>query len=103
MLMITRLTRPRLEAVIETQLGTEAMKKFVSTYDRAILEGRAQGKAEGKAEGRTELLLRQLQRRFGPLPRDVSDRLTTASIDDLDRWALRVLDAGSLDEVFAAE
>ena len=47
-LRITRLTRPKLRASIEAQLGTEAMKKFVSTYDRAIQEGEARGKVKGR-------------------------------------------------------
>jgi Domain of unknown function (DUF4351)/Putative transposase, YhgA-like len=100
-LKVTKLTRPRLNVVIEQQFGAEAMKKFVSTYDQIKLEGMAEGKAEGRAEGRAELLQRLLERRFGPLPRDVSDRLATASIDELDRWALRVLDARELAFVFA--
>lgn len=101
---ITRLSRPRLGAVIEAHLGSEAMKKFVSIYDQAILEGRAQGEARGEAKGEAKglakALLRQLRHRFGALPPPIVDRITTATLDDLDRWTLRVLDAGSLAAVF---
>jgi predicted transposase/invertase (TIGR01784 family) len=55
---------------------------------------------EGKAEGRAEVLLRQLTARFGPLPADLTARVRSASSDALDHWALRILDARSLAEVF---
>jgi hypothetical protein len=44
-----------------------------------------------------ELLLRQ---RFGALPEWVQERLGQADRAKLERWALRVLSAASLDEVF---
>jgi hypothetical protein len=102
-LKVTKLTRPRLSLVIERQFGADAMKRILSTWEQAVLEGRTEGKAEGKAEGRAELLLSQLERRFGPLPPEVATRFAAASIDDLDRWALRVLDARELREVFAVD
>ncbi|MBS0511508.1 MAG: DUF4351 domain-containing protein [Proteobacteria bacterium] len=46
------------------------------------------------------LLVRQLNRRFGPLPAAITDRLARASVEQLDLWAERILDADSLDEVF---
>lgn len=52
-------------------------------------------------EGRTALLLLLLQRRFGELPQVILDRVHAAGVPDLERWAERVLDARSLDEVFA--
>jgi len=102
-LKVTKLTRPRLSLVIERQFGADAMKRILSTWEQAVLEGRTEGRTQGNAEGRAELLLRQLDRRFGPLPPDVATRLAAASTGDLDRWALRVLDARELGEVFAAE
>jgi hypothetical protein len=53
------------------------------------------------AKGRAEIVLRQLTRRFGSLPPTVTQRLTAGTIAELDRWAERLLDAASLDEVFA--
>lgn len=100
-LKITRLSRPRLGAVIEAQLGTEAMKKFVSTYDRAILEGRAQGEAKGEAKGRADALLRQITRRFGAPGGDLVAHVRTASLADLDRWTDRILDAATVADLFA--
>lgn len=47
------------------------------------------------------LLLRQLGQRFGAVPEAIAERVTRASADDLDRWGDRLLDAASLDELFA--
>ena len=52
--------------------------------------------AEGEARGRAESLKRLLTRRFGPLPDGVSQRINGASIEQLDAWFDRVLDAASL-------
>ena len=72
-----------------------------------LQEGRAEGLTEGRAEGLTEglvkgeaaLLLRQLERRFGALPTEVRARVAAADTAALEAWGLRVLDAGSLDDV----
>jgi hypothetical protein len=53
------------------------------------------------AEGRADTLLRQLQKRFGPVPEAVVRRVRRSSIKKLDTWLDRVLDAESLAEVFA--
>ena len=48
--------------------------------------------------GRAELLQRQLTRRFGPLPAAATERLSTATIDELDAIGDRLLTAQLLDE-----
>ncbi len=47
------------------------------------------------------MLLRQLARRFGALPDEAVDRVRAADIAALEEWGLRLLDAASLDDVFA--
>jgi hypothetical protein len=101
-LKVTRLSRRRLRVVVEQQIGTPAMKKFVSTWDRAVKEGEARGKVEGKAEGKAEILLRQLQKRFGRIPAATRRRVLAARPADLDRWAEAILDAESLQDVFGS-
>jgi flagellar biosynthesis/type III secretory pathway protein FliH len=56
-------------------------------------EGRAEGHAEGRVQGKAEMVLRLLTARFGTLPSDLMARIRSAPSDDLDRWALLVLDA----------
>jgi len=55
---------------------------------------------EGRLEGEAELLLRQLSRRFPPLPDEISERVHNADPGTIESWADRILDAKSLDEVF---
>lgn len=88
----------RLLRMVRVEVGPEvedAMRK--STYDQLV----EKGLEEGKREGRAELLLRQLERRFGSLPADVMSRVRSASIGELEVWAERILDARSLADVFA--
>jgi hypothetical protein len=47
-------------------------------------------------------LLRQLGRRFGSLPEDVVERVQQAGTHELEHWADRILDATSLEDMFAA-
>lgn len=60
-----------------------------------------QKKEEGRAEGRRGLLLKQLTLKFGAPTAEVEARVAEASIEETDRWAERILTAGSLEEVFA--
>ncbi|MCC7065136.1 MAG: DUF4351 domain-containing protein [Planctomycetes bacterium] len=55
---------------------------------------------EGKAEGKAETLLRQLRKRFGPLPPSAEQRLRAGTPEQLDLWTDRILDATSIDGVF---
>ncbi len=64
--------------------------------------GMERGLQQGRQEGQRELVLRQLARRFGDLPATVRQRVAMAGSPELERWAERLLLAGSLDEVFAA-
>jgi hypothetical protein len=51
------------------------------------------------AQGRTEIVLKQLGRRFGPLSADAQRRVQSASPEELDVMADRVLTAETLEEV----
>ena len=58
-----------------------------------------EGRQEGRQEGEAALLRRQLIRRFGALPAWAEDQLARASIEELETWGDRVLDAATLTEV----
>jgi Domain of unknown function (DUF4351) len=55
----------------------------------------------GKVQGARDVLLRQLARRFGALPESIKARVDSAGTDALERWCDRLLDAASLDDLFA--
>jgi len=56
-------------------------------------------RSEGRKEGEAKLLVRQLSRRFGPLPKWAESRVNKAKSAQLEKWADAVLDASSLTEV----
>jgi hypothetical protein len=47
----------------------------------------------------TQLILRQLDTKFGPLDEATRNRVATASTAELDRYAERILDATTLEDV----
>lgn len=72
--------------------------QFQSEFARRYFAaGQAEGKIEGKSEGKADLLVRQLTRRFGPLPDQVRAHLATCAADELDAIGERLLLAQSID------
>jgi hypothetical protein len=58
------------------------------------------GKTEGIVEGEAKVVLRLLDRKFGPLDDSALTRIRSATADQLLEWADRVLRADRLEEVF---
>lgn len=58
-----------------------------------------QWKEEGGLEGESTLLQKLFERRFGPLPEWARQRLAEATGEQLEAWALEVLDADTLEGV----
>src|SRR5699024_315468 len=69
-------------------------------HQAGLAQGMAEGVAQGMTQGEQTLLLRQLRRRFGDLSTDHRQRLENASLDELETWADRILDAKTLDDIF---
>ena len=61
------------------------------------------GRRDGVVEGRRELLLEQLEERFGKLPADIIARVEQAGPEDVSTWGRRILTADSVQAVFASE
>ena len=92
-----------------SQIAEEHHMTYVNTIERVALrrerqEGKLEGKLEGKQEGRqeeaAEILAAQLSRKFGALPDWVQARLKEADKPTLNRWALQILDAQQIEDVF---
>jgi predicted transposase YdaD len=67
-------------------------------------KGKVEGKAEGKVEATCEAILLLLNRRLGPVPDDVVERLTSISdIQRLQSILEQAVSAGSIDEIDFAE
>ena len=77
----------------------------MTTGQRIWSEGRAAGRSEGKSEGKTEearlMLGRLLQRRFDVDAAAAEARLQGATLEQLEAWVDRILDAESIDALFA--
>ena len=70
-------------------------------FDETIAEGEARGLAKGETEGKAEFLEKVMSRRFGPLPEARRAQLRAATLEQLEAWADEVLDADSVEAVFA--
>ncbi len=75
--------------------------RHAAGFDAGPRRGPSGGRASGIAKGEAYALRRLLQKRFGPLSEDVLARLQLLSIDELELWLDRALDADSLAGVFA--
>lgn len=64
-------------------------------------EGRAEGELKGRTEGARNVLLSLLEAKFGPLSPGDLERIESANLEELSRWAARVLSAGSVAEILA--
>ncbi len=67
---------------------------YISSVERMGIQ-------KGRQEGASMVLTRQLQRRFGDLPSWASEKIAKAESPSLEEWSLRILDAPTLDGVFA--
>jgi len=99
--LVYKLPRLRREE-IQAMLGLQDIDfKETRFYQDVFAEGRSEGWTEGRTEGEAQMLRRQLTRRFGPLPEWANLRLQKADSAQLEMWADQVLEAKTLEGVFA--
>jgi hypothetical protein len=85
---------------MKTMLATR-MEEWKQQWRReGEAAGRIEGEAKGLAKGEGTLLLRLLERRFGPLTPELRARIAAAEPPALEEWGLRILDAVTIDDVF---
>lgn len=73
----------------------------MTTAARQLIEqGRRDGERQGRIDGSREMLRRLLVVRFTALDARSESRLGAGSLEELQRWAERMLSATSLDAVF---
>lgn len=68
---------------------------------KGLEQGRELGREEGFRLGEASILQRFIELKFGALDDVTSQRIQSASREDLERWSERILTAGSLEELFA--
>jgi hypothetical protein len=72
----------------QTFPGEPLMETFIDRYI-----------AQGEQRGEAKILLRLIERKFGPPSETVRHQITEADSETLLEWSDRILDAQSLDEV----
>ncbi len=91
------------EAEVRTMLPDYVKSRMDPEMLALIMQfkaGEKKGELEGKLEGERSVLKRLLTQRFGVLTPMAIARLESATLPELDAMTLRVLTAGSIDEVF---
>lgn len=84
----------------QTSTGDPIMQTFIDRYiEQGRQQGIAQGVERGRREGEAAILLRLIDRKFGPPSQSVRERVANADPETLLRWSDRILAADSLDAV----
>ena len=68
---------------------------------REFKRGLEEGVQQGLQQGELTLLRRQIEERFGPIPKWAEDRLAARSVAELEDLGVRVLKAKTIEELFA--
>ena len=92
------LAERRAQAIIDDIDALDYAK--VTGRSEGHAEGLAEGIAEGQQTGKSALLTQMLARKFGTLSAETQQRIHEAPPEALDGWALNLLDATSLQDVF---
>jgi hypothetical protein len=94
-----RKLEPEVTEVVKTHMpfivDMSENRIFRQRYEKGLAEGEARGEVKGEAK----VIGRLLAKRFGRLPAWARKRLQTAGTEQLDSWTLKLLDAGTLEEV----
>jgi len=100
---LPELSMPDVDEIMKgvEMLETNLDRIKANAIAEGVLLGRLEGELKGKLEGESMLLERLIAKRFGHISEDTSTRLRTATTDQLEIWAERILDAHSLPEVFS--
>ena len=75
-------------------------KRLAERDQRLQAEAHREGRREGHQEGEARVVLRQLERKFGPLDAPSRERIAAADPERLLDWADRILEARRLQDVF---
>ncbi|NYT63858.1 Rpn family recombination-promoting nuclease/putative transposase [Alcaligenaceae bacterium] len=86
----------------ELRLAAERREQALVDAEDMLDQARYEGREKGIQEGAAKLLAIQITRKFGPLPDWATTRMAQADETSLNRWALRLLDAQTLDEIFVS-
>jgi hypothetical protein len=76
---------------------------YINSFEqRGLDRGRQEGRQEGQHEALRTVVSMQLTQRFGALPPAAHERVQTATVAELQAWSVALLDAPTLESVFAS-
>ncbi|MBF0584260.1 MAG: DUF4351 domain-containing protein [Magnetococcales bacterium] len=115
LIMRSALNNPEMEGITPEyvmQLGKEWFESMVEAtpdgelfslpkFEHRLVQEHRDGEKKGRQEEAASMLTRQLQRRFGNLPAWASEKIANADLSTLEEWSLRILDATTIESVFA--
>lgn len=83
------------------RFDTWALQYEQRGFEKGFAEGLENRMKDGIEKGKARALQKLLTKRFGTLPAEAVGKISAASPQEIDTWVDRVLDAESLDAVFA--
>ena len=92
------LARETAQEVVEMEM-TWADRMRAEGHDKGHSEGRREGHREGRREGTRAILYRQIEQRFGHLPKETRNRIEALESDEILKIADRILTATSLEDL----
>lgn len=76
-------------------------KEFYSQGEKLGLnKGEKIGLQKGEKIGEIKMLSKMLEKRFGTLPPKIQEKITTASLEQLEKWTDRLFEAKNLEDLF---
>jgi hypothetical protein len=92
---VTDLDLDHLRDYVNQTIGKQDTEAVMGMTAKQLV---AEAVAEAEAKAKADMLLRQLGKKFGPVPETTAQRVRAAQASELDSWSERILDAQSLDE-----
>lgn len=82
-----------------TENYPEGSEVVMSLAERYIERGRLEGRAEGKAEGISEMILRQLTKKFGVLPKYLEKEIADLELPTLEKIVGNIFEYKTIEDV----
>jgi len=87
------------EEVLNMPITIDIRDVFAPQFEEAEQRARQKGRQEGRQEGELVILRRLIEKRFGAIPGWAEQRLSERPAAELEALGVRLLDAGSLEEL----
>lgn len=100
MAYVSSMERIALERATEKVMAQSLKLGMEKGIEQGMEKGIKQGIEKGRGLGQSDIILIQLQHKFGDLSDSIVNKIKTASQNQLESWALNFIDAKTLDDVF---